>query len=139
MCMKKWGEPSTPPDAGWATLVHLHQDPDPSVSAPDPRDPDGPPVSYPGIDSYFMNPNQGYLTAAGPVQTKLLIAIKNKMVLQGKNWAVTYGSATIPADAPAVTPDPKAAQGAAPAAPTPSPVRLAAHTDGADLKGAPTP
>src|SRR3546814_6588226 len=89
--MKKWGEPSTTPDAGWATLVHLHQDPDPSVSAPDPRDPDGPPVSYPGIDSYFMNPNQGYLTAAGPVQTKLLIAIKNKMVLQGKNWAVTYG------------------------------------------------
>src|SRR3546814_526492 len=79
-----------------------------------------------------MNPNHGYLTAAGPVQTKLLIAIKNKMVLQGKNWAVTYGSATIPADAPAVTPDPKAAQGAALAAPTPSPVRLEAKTDGDD-------
>src|SRR3546814_11909033 len=47
-------------------------------------------------------------------------------------WAVTYGSATIPADAPAVTPDPKAAQGAALAAPTPSPVRLEAKTDGDD-------
>jgi hypothetical protein len=99
--IKKWGPPATSENAGWATLVKFYRKADPNVTVPDPNDPSKT-VSYPGVNSYFVNPNKGYLDAAGPAQTKLLIAIKNSTdaALQSKYWKVDYGSASLPATAP---------------------------------------
>ncbi|WP_299626954.1 hypothetical protein [uncultured Tateyamaria sp.] len=91
------GRPSTTPGAGWATLVKFERPADPSVTG---TAPDGTVVSYPGINSFFLNPGDAYQAQAGPVQTQLMQVAMNSPALQNIKWDVQFGTNTVPADAP---------------------------------------
>ena len=83
--IRQMGKPATGRSGtGWAELVPFTPEANPETG-----------VS--GKKTFFLNPRQDYMTAAGPTLTNLLLLIKNNMALQGKKWAAQNGTAVVAA------------------------------------------
>ncbi len=115
--MRELGTPTTTEGEGWATLVHFQHDADPNVTATTPR---GVTKSYPEMNSYFVNPCQQYMDAAGDAQTNLMLLANSDPSLEGTTWRTQAGQSIV-----AANPTPSADPAPAPKAAAASPSKLA--------------
>jgi hypothetical protein len=84
--IRQMGKPATGSSGGWAELVPFTPEANPQTGVT-------------GKQSFFLNPRQDYMTAAGPAMTNLLLLIKNNMALQGKKWSAQNGTSVVAAAA----------------------------------------